>query len=295
MKEITNKYSLPDHYVKAVGFWQSQYTKGDSDFSVTGLLNPPQLEILRRKHRDEVQQDASDFIWSTRGHAWHELMTKYAEPEAITEERFYIEFAGWKVGGQVDYYHPGRAELLDYKTSSVYTIKNEERIDEWTKQLNMYASILRANGHQVKTIKIMLEMRDWRKAEYERDHQGWYPPSPVICFDLKVWPESDAFAFLKDRVDNRAKAEQEGAPPCTDLERWASPEKFAVYKTKTAARATRLLDTEQQAQAYIADKMNGKGIIQHRPKEFKRCQDYCEVAAFCPQFQKDLAEQKKHA
>lgn len=46
--KYTNKFNLPDGLARAV--MNDPYSKGDADFSVTELLDPPQLTQFRKPH-----------------------------------------------------------------------------------------------------------------------------------------------------------------------------------------------------------------------------------------------------
>ena len=46
--ELTNEYGAPDVFLKAVR--GHPYSKGDADFSVTGLLQAPQIARLKKQH-----------------------------------------------------------------------------------------------------------------------------------------------------------------------------------------------------------------------------------------------------
>ena len=69
--KITNKFNLPDFVVDVLT--TSDYTKGKSHVSVTQLIDSPRIRILQRMHDDSIEQDASEFIWSSFGTAVHNL------------------------------------------------------------------------------------------------------------------------------------------------------------------------------------------------------------------------------
>ena len=68
---------------------------------------------------------------------------------------------------------------------------------------------------------------------------------------------------------------------------WERPEKFAVMKSATHKRASRLLGSMEEAVTWAEDPLNGMGakhVIEHRPGKRVRCEDWCEVAPFCSQY-----------
>ena len=58
MTVITNKHGLPDALVRAVQ--NDPYSAGQSDISVTALIDAPQRRVLKRKHDKEITVDVSE-------------------------------------------------------------------------------------------------------------------------------------------------------------------------------------------------------------------------------------------
>ena len=56
--KLTNQYGAPDAFVRALE--DDQYTKGEADISVTGLIQPPQISRLRAEHQDKLSADVRD-------------------------------------------------------------------------------------------------------------------------------------------------------------------------------------------------------------------------------------------
>jgi hypothetical protein len=72
--KFSNNYDLPEPIVRAVIF--DPYTKGDSDFSATGLAKPARAGALEIKHADEITEDVSDRLWSLLGQLGHLLLER---------------------------------------------------------------------------------------------------------------------------------------------------------------------------------------------------------------------------
>ena len=102
--KITNKAGLPEAIVQAVR--ADPYDKGEARFSVTELIGPPIIRLLRQRHEDEVEEDAADRIWSLLGTAVHGVLERAASSEdgniEFIEKRLFIERLGVKIGGQID-------------------------------------------------------------------------------------------------------------------------------------------------------------------------------------------------
>jgi len=58
VNKLTNKYNLPQTFYDAVK--NDDYTKGDSNISVTELISPPRKIALEEKHAGEIEEDVSD-------------------------------------------------------------------------------------------------------------------------------------------------------------------------------------------------------------------------------------------
>ena len=79
--------------------------------------------------------------------------------------------------------------------------------------------------------------------------------------------------------------------PCSDQERWAKAEKWAIMK-RGRKSAVRVLSSEREAVAWGIEKefytaraewLKGYSLVE-RPREYIRCERYCPVAEFCGQW-----------
>ena len=96
---LTNKFGLPDTIVNVLK--RPHYSKGDSHISVTELLSPPQIVQLRAKHDAEIEQDASEMVWSLFGTAVHNVLEHGKDDHHIVEERIFTDVDGWRISGQL--------------------------------------------------------------------------------------------------------------------------------------------------------------------------------------------------
>lgn len=271
---ITNRLSLPEPIVNAVK--NDDYNRGFCQASVTTLLSPPRLVALREKHGAEIEEDASDRIWSLFGQAMHAVLER-ANTLSTAERRLYMELGGWTVSGQMDLYRDGL--LQDYKFVTVWKFKDQSIPEEYVQQLNCYAVLLRHHGHPVTQLQIVGILRDWSKNEARRN--GAYPQSGIQVRDVPIWDPDTAYKFMEQRVLLHRQA-QVSLPNCTDEERWRKPDVYAVQK-KGAKRAFKLCETQQEADSLV--ETQGKDYeVQKRPGELTRCLGYCPVMRFCDQF-----------
>jgi hypothetical protein len=84
----------------------------------------------------------------------------------------------------------------------------------------------------------------------------------------------------------------EEPPECTDEERWMRPDSWAVMKVGNK-RATKVHDSRHEAEKHLAN-LDGNFVIDHRRGEPIRCTgDYCNVSAWCRQYERWKKENPK--
>jgi hypothetical protein len=289
--KLTNKLALPEPIVEAIR--NSGYNKGESNITATGLIEPARIGALKEKHGEELEEDASSLIYSLQGQSVHTILERAAvalqAQGYIPEQRFYIEVGGWKVGSQIDVFHPQSGLLQDYKVTSVYAVRDGIK-EEYAQQMNIQAECLRQNGYKVERLQIVAILRDWSKMEYSRNPDN-YPEHQVKVLDVPLIPSKDVLAFIEQRVAAHKAARAGALPLCTPEERWARPDVWAVKKIG-AAKATRLCDT-QEAATIAAEALGDRYKVEARPGISTRCQFYCPVASKCSQFQELVNKQSK--
>ena len=291
MVTITNNKGFPEALVKAVT--NDTYSRGTADRSVTGLLAPPRQAALIERHGGMISEDVSERTFALYGQLVHLLLERAGEQSrnAINEERLYAEVGGWTISGQTDTLtltEDQRSWIIsDYKFVTAYKFKRSysgELVmpEEYEQQLNLYAYLLRENGSKVDGLKIVAIYRDWSKLEAKRDKN--YPQLGAETHDVPLWSEERAKAFMEERVRLHQHAEND-LPECTDDERWAKPDKYALMPNANSARARKLFDSEIDASTWAAaNKMKPGWVIDHRKGANVRCENYCVVSEWCEQF-----------
>lgn len=243
-------------------------------YSVTGLIAPPRLMQLRKRHADEIIIDPADRIWMLFGTLAHAQLEAVAGKNTLAEELLTIDINGITVSGSADVLEDGI--IYDYKTTSAYSVKEGIK-DEWIKQVSMYATMYRSHGFEVKAGRIVAILRDWSKSKAKQDAS--YPQEPIQISDVPLMSNDETLAYMSERVALHEAAEKladDNLPICTPEERWERPAKFAVMK-KGRKSAIKLYDSKFEAEVALEDGQ----YIEHRPGECVRCNEYCEVNAFC--------------
>lgn len=273
---LTNKLNLPRSVVLAVQ--NDPYTRGKSNISVTQLITPP----YQRKLREAVEpvEDVAERLFSLYGQIGHGILERAGmRANMDVEQRLFAEIGGWTVSGQYDLFEDG--VLMDYKFTSFWSVKGSEPKKEWVEQLNLLRVLALRNGMEVKALRIIALLRDHSMTQAKRDAE--YPQLPIATVDIPMWDLMDAEEFMLARI----KAHQdENPPPCSDEERWMQPPVFALKK-QGRKTAIKLYEVRKDAEA--AAEAGGKDhFVEHRPGEYRRCADYCNVAHGCPTWKQQL-------
>lgn len=207
---ITNQFGAPEQFVKALE--NDAYSKGDADFSATGLLRPPQITHLEKEHGDKLSTDVSDMLFALLGTGVHSVLEGCAPEGSLVEKRWFADMNGYTVSGAIDLYDDGH--VMDYKVTGTYSTQVGK--PEWEQQLNIYAWLLRQNDMPVESLTICAVCRDWSQMKVNR--QKKYPNSPIVTVSIPVWLPEVAENFVEQRIELHTT---ENVPQCTDAERWA--------------------------------------------------------------------------
>jgi len=291
---VTNKYNLPLPVVLALD--KDTYTRGESNRSVTQLIDSPRISILRKEFDDRRSEDVSNKLWSVLGTAVHKMFEDTVAEDYLSEERLYTEHSGWTISGQVDLQliEPSGVTLIDYKCTSVWSVIFDKK--EWHNQLNAYAWLVRRDkGLPIKALQICAVLRDWKQRDAEMKDD--YPAAPIVMIDLPVWSDEKQDEYMDSRIKLHSEAEYarltgDSIPLCSQQERWAKESTYAVKKAGRKS-AVRVFSSEAEALAFIGGvkKDQLKHSVEFRPGESTRCkQDWCGVAEFCEQYQGELCQ-----
>jgi hypothetical protein len=287
--KITNKFLLPESVLNALH--RPTYSKGDAHISCTELLNSPRIVQLKRKHWEDIEQDASEMVWQLFGSAIHHILEHGKGDNHIIEERLFAEFSGWVLSGAIDLQTvtPDGIEISDYKTTSAWAVMNEK--SDWTHQLNVYAHLVeKVKKIPVTKLSIVAIIRDWSAREAQKEG---YPQAPIVTIPIKLWSPEEREQFIQSRLTAHSsamfEADTEGAlPECSPEEMWEKPSTWAIKK-EGGVRAKSVHSSVEEANAALAEaeksaKKNEKFAIEIRPGERTRCKSYCQVSKFCSQW-----------
>jgi len=294
--QVTNKHNVSDIIKRAVE------KEAESRFrnkvrSVTQLIQPPQQYQLQNRYWDKIVADVMDQFFALFGTSIHYVLGNVAlRPGELVEKRFsyHSDLGEYVITGQIDHYL--KKVLTDFKVTSAWSISYGLKY-EWEQQVNMYVALLELYDYIVDQAQVCVLLRDWSRLQAIRSKQ--FPQQPILTIPIPIWPGHKTMdminALLTKHIEAETKVNFE-LPECTETERWAKPDVWAVYKVmpgtkgsmeKLADRAAKLCVTADEANTVAVAKMNKtqiKHIVKFRKGESVRCERYCNVAPYCNQW-----------
>lgn len=215
--KYTNKYNYPPEIVAAVK--NDTYSKGDSEFSATGLIAPARASVLINRNRHKIVKDIDDCIFLLWGQLGHSLLEKAGMglSQTLNEKRFFGEIEGTKISAQIDSLSLSDGVLRDFKFTALYGFsKNRPPKSEWVAQMNIQLELMRMNGMDANKLEISGQLKDWRPGESKKESNY---PTKVSAQNIPIWPREKTVQYIKDRIKAHRDAEKE-LPLCTSEETW---------------------------------------------------------------------------
>jgi hypothetical protein len=292
--KLTNIHGMPETILNVIA--RPQYSKGKANMSVTELLNSPRIVQLKRKHWDDLTEDAAEMVWSIFGTAIHNILEHGKGDNHIVEERIHIELDGIRISGAIDLQEmiEGGIILSDYKTTSAWAVMNEKQ--DWHNQLNSYSLLVEvAKKVPVKKLQIVAIVRDWNRRD-AATREG-YPKAPIVVIDIPLWSFEERQAYVRSRISLHGDAlfemETDGSMPnCTPEEMWEKKTMYALKKDGNVRAKSVHEEKEAADKALVAAtekaKKGEKFLIEVREGGRTRCESFCQVAPYCQQHQEYL-------
>jgi len=293
--KLTNNFGMPETILNVIA--RPQYSKGKANMSVTELLNSPRIVQLKRKHWEDLTEDAADMVWSIFGTAIHNILEHGKGDTHVVEERIHVELDGMRISGAIDLQEISEDGITvsDYKTTSAWAAMQEKK--DWHNQLNSYAYLVeKAKGIPVIKLQIVAIVRDWSRREAQ--YKEGYPKAPIVVIDIPLWPFAEREAYVRSRISLHGDAlfemETDGEMPnCTSEEMWEKQTTYAIKKDGNV-RAKSVHDTSEAADTALAAatekaKKGEKFLIEVREGGRTRCESFCQVAPYCQQHQAYLS------
>lgn len=273
---ITFLKSFPNPFIRALS--KSKYEKGESLFSTTQLISPPQRTWLAKSY--EKQESAYTMFHALMGTAIHSILEDNVDTEngEVAEERLhYLYFLGDEgipISGQMDFYENNT--VFDYKNTAGFQDKMKE---EHYQQVQINGWLAKKNGYEVDHVSVVYIQRDWSYMRSTVD-----PTYPQTPFAIYVAPYDDEFAtkLLAKTVEDHWKAHKGSPRPCTPEEQWERPSVYAIM-SPGAKRASKLCDTLAEAE----ELKKPNQIVEKRKGEKVFCSSFCGYSHCCKQFKEE--------
>lgn len=276
---VTNIYNLPQALVDAI---TTEKHNKDGEYSATTLLKGACETILTKRHWNDILVDASESIWQIFGTATHSIFEAQKD-NTFKEEFFSVNVSKSKVTGRVDSYDLENEILVDWKTASVRKVLKQDFAD-WKRQGLIYSWLMKQSNLNVKKCRFVALLKDHSKAEAVKAD---YPVNPIYIYEFDVTDEDlkeiETFIFEKVKeLEAADKIEDLKLEPCSQEQRWTTPEKWAHMK-KGRKSAIKLYDSEEEANKVELKKDE---YIEYRPGVNKKCEHYCYCKEWCPLYRK---------
>ena len=293
----TNYYNLPKSLTDVIDNITYDITLNDPNrFSATSLIQTPRIRQLTIRHWNEIEDDYSNHIWQITGNAFHYILAKTKKENRQIEQKIEIKLDDYLIVNKPDLYDEETKTIEDWKVTSVFAVKSVKK--DWEQQLNCYDWSLEKIGFKPEKMVINAILRDWSETEFKR-YKKDYPPIPFKQIEIPIWTFEQQNQFILDRISIHKIAEKlndKELPLCSPEERWATEEKWAVYKNKNI-RATKLLDSETKAKRYTnkcnKNVKNDKFYYKKREGLDLRCIKYCTCNHFCSYYLSKYSHNEK--
>jgi hypothetical protein len=269
---------------------------GGADYSVTGLISPPRVLFLNRRHLDKVDLFVEDLFYSycgTGAHAyWQYCLEKIPNTPYQCEERLRTTINNRIVSGAYDCLHKQR-DLYDMKNTSVWKALFGDHT-EWKLQQNMYRTMYyETHNIKLRSLRILALFRDWNKNELRRS-RGKYPTRPAMVYLLPLMDFNKVEQYMSERVNLMIANEDvpdDDLPQCTVEDMWCKPDQVAVKSTRVK-RALRVLPSEEAAKEYVHNYLKSPTCkdsvktlsYEVRPAIRIRCESWCPINKYCNQY-----------
>ena len=292
-----------------------EYNDDPKVISATSIMKPVNMIVLERANSGtDKEMDLEGMIPSVYGSALHSKMEIALEqatdemwkmigvndPEDLevkVEERGEIEIQDYKISGKYDImfkYKGSNWQILDLKTFSVWKliIDLPGAKEEWSKQMSIYKAINASDSITVDDIGVILYLiTDWSKSDSIIKKKQGYPESRIGSIDISLMSISETENYLNKKVteikaglDLYSRTGKTGFE-CSEAERWVRKSGFAYYSKAGAKRATKVVDTFDQAESLRAKAKDHTAYVEERKAQSTRC-GYCSVTQFCDLYSK---------
>jgi len=282
--KYTNKHNFPDFVVQWLE--HDAYDHEENTLSATTLMKPARAYALEKQNWENLEIDLSDIIASRYGTAIHDSVENVNLKGCKQEERLRKAVMNKIITGKFDILKQTAQdlwELIDVKSTSVWTYIYNSKEEDYKKQLSIYRWLAIQNGYNVGIkAKIWMVFTDWSHSRSLNNDD--YPDTRIAIKEVELWPAEQTLQYIGKRITALDKAfhqEQKDMPRCTDEELWADEDTWAVMKDGRKS-AVKIHTDHEEAKVQLKT-LDEKHSIEFRPGKVKRCK-YCTARKFCDQY-----------
>jgi hypothetical protein len=211
------------------------------------------------------------------------------KPEELTEDILpvYLEqrltrrLGKWNVTGKFDFVGEGRVQ--DFKSTSVWTYKNQVNAEKYTQQGSIYRWLDPKMITQDE-MDIHYIFTDWKAGMQKADPS--YPPRRFLKQSFSLMSVSETTSFIQRKlrlIEQYWDAPEDEIPECDSEELWRSEPVFKYYKSgdTSKSRSTKNFETLHDARLRVIED-GSVGAIKEVPGQVMACK-YCPAFAICTQ------------
>jgi hypothetical protein len=296
-----------------LAFNDYDYDDRENVISATSIMKPTHMVVLERSNKGADRlMDIEGMIPSVGGNALHNMLETalkktndetwkalgVPEPEKLiiqTEVREESEVGDHIVSGKYDVlfkYKDSKWQLADFKSMSVWgvMIDKPSKIEEWVKQMSIYRFL--NQDKDIDDIAVILTwFTDWSKSDAVIKVKQGYPQKRTDVEMVQLWSIAKTKAYLlsqeakiKAGMKQYADTGKTGFE-CSDKELWKRGGKWAYYAKPGAKRATKVVDTKDEAIKLQLKAKEPGAYYEYRQPEAVRCK-FCSVTEFCSDYSK---------
>jgi len=269
-----NKHNLPERVLRVIrGKFKEPKRPDPKRMSATDIIKEALIRTLYIEKWDDIVVDYSDFLKTTQGNALHDRYEIFADDDDEAEVKLEDEFPGITLVGKAD--NKIDDYILDVKQTKVYG--PQYKLDEWTKQGNIYVWQRRKRGEEINRILIDVWYRDFD--DRHTNYKG-YPKCGMEVIELPVWSFEEQQQYIEDQLHYHA---MNAHTECSDEQKGI---RWEVYKN-TNKTPSKVEQTKEACDKWVkkeeANPKNSKNKYKVVQSEAKFC-NYCKSKSVCPYY-----------
>lgn len=208
----------------------------------------------------------------------------------FVNQKVSTQIKGWKVSGLIPLFNKETGTLYDFKYCSSQTYKDRWLKPLREKELNALSWVMEQNDLEIKEIRVVYLIGNWRAYNPEMTPAG-YPPSKFFEETVEMMEPNKLTNFMLTQMMNHISAEMK-LPLCSAQELWSTGTLYKVYKPNKKS-PERIETNEKIIDDYIA-KNDPKNRFRLRKEitvgKAARCVG-CVVNTCCGQYGESLRKE----